>query len=269
MALLDQTLKPKAHRLFLVLGGFFITNALIAEFIGVKLFSLEQSLGFEPFSWSMFGQDGLGFTLTAGVVLWPVVFVMTDVINEYFGQKGVKLLSNMAVVLILYSFLMVYFAINLNPDDWWQAESGLATDPQAPAGQSIADMDFAFRKLFGQGLWIIIGSVTAFLVGQIVDVYVFHRIRRVTGEKKVWLRATGSTLVSQFIDSYIVLFIAFYVGAGWSWQRVLAIGLVNYLYKFVVAVLLTPVIYGAHHVIDRYLGKEVAEQLKAEAAGEI
>ena len=126
-------------------------------------------------------------------------------------------------------------------------------------------MDLAFNKIFGQGLWIIVGSLIAFLIGQIVDVFTFHRIKKLTGEGKVWLRATGSTLVSQFIDSFVVLIVAFYIGSDWDLVRVLAIGGVNYLYKFVVAIVLTPAIYGAHHLIDGYLGQELANQLKKDA----
>ena len=102
--------------------------------------------------------------------------------------------------------------------------------------------------------------------GQIIDVMVFHRIKKITGEKKVWLRATGSTLVSQFIDSYVVLIIAFYIGADWDLVLVLAIGTVNYLYKFSMAVLLTPMIYLGHYIIDNYLGKDMAHKMKLEAA---
>ena len=251
----------KKHRLFLILGGFFITNTLVAEFIGIKIFSLEKTLGLTPLDLKLFGVEGLGFSLTAGVMLWPVVFVMTDIINEYYGKKGVRLLSNMAVVLILYAFLMVLISINLMPNDWWQFQSGLRPDPD----QSLSDMDLAFRRIFGQGLWIIVGSLVAFLVGQIVDVFIFHRIKKITGEKKVWLRATGSTLVSQFIDSYVVLIIAFYVGSDWDLVRVLAIGTVNYIYKFSLALLLTPMIYLGHYVIDNFLGKEMADQMKQEA----
>ncbi len=130
----------------------------------------------------------------------------------------------------------------------------------------MGDYDFAFRLVFGQGLWIIIGSLVAFLIGQFLDVIVFHRIKKWSGDKMVWLRATGSTLISQFVDSFVVLFIAFYIGAGWSLTLVIAIGLVNYSYKFTMAIILTPLIYLAHYLIDNYLGEELATKLKAEAA---
>jgi queuosine precursor transporter len=257
-----EILKNKPVVLLYVLSGFFVANALTAEFMGVKIFSLESTFGFEPLSLKLFGVDGLGFNLSAGVLLWPMVFIMTDVINEYFGSRVVKFLSWMAVALILYAFIMIYWSIGLSPNDWWQYQSGLSTD----ATKSIANMDISYRKIMGQGLWIIMGSMVAFLVGQLVDVMVFHKIKAATGGKSIWMRATGSTLVSQFIDSFVVLFIAFYIGADWDIVRVIAIGIVNYSYKFLVAVVLTPVIYWIHNAIDNFVGPELAEKLKRDAA---
>jgi uncharacterized PurR-regulated membrane protein YhhQ (DUF165 family) len=258
----------KETRLFIVLGGFFVANAIIAEFIGVKIFSLEKTLGIKQAHLDLFGKDGLSFNLTAGVLLWPVVFVMTDVINEYFGRKGVRLLSFLAAGLISYAFIMCFLAIHLTPADFWPTshiKPGLSEDAQTAIRTGVGDYNAAFKLVFGQGLWIIIGSLVAFLVGQIIDVFVFHRIKRATGEKAIWLRATGSTLVSQFIDSFVVLIIAFYIGADWTLSLVLAIGVVNYIYKFVMAIVLTPVIYLAHWIIDGYLGHEVAHRMRHEA----
>ncbi len=245
-------LKHKENRLFIILGGFFITNAIIAEFIGVKIFSLERSFGFQPANWQFLGET-LSFELTAGVLLWPVVFIMTDIINEYFGKKGVRFLSVMAAALISFAFLMVFMAIKVVPADWWvkSGESG-----------GVVNMQFAFQKIFGQGLWIIVGSLFAFLVGQLLDVMVFQKLKKITGHKMIWLRATGSTLVSQLVDSFIVLFIAFYIGSDWTLFKVIAIGFNNYIYKFVVAIALTPVIYFAHWQIDKYLGHELAAKMK-------
>ena len=252
-------MNDKSSKLFYILGAFFVANALLAEFIGVKIFSLERWLGLDPVDFSFFGESSLSFNLTAGVLLWPVVFIMTDIINEYFGRKGVRFMSFTAAGLIAYAFLMVYIAMGLHPADFWiQRETNFG----------ILDMDLAFNTIFGQGLWIIVGSLTAFLIGQLVDVYVFHFLRSFTGSSKIWLRATGSTLVSQFIDSFVVLLIAFYFGAGWDLSLVLAIGVVNYIYKFAVAVFLTPLLYVLHYFIDNYLGKELANKLIEKAANE-
>ena len=164
-----STIDRKRNLLFIVLGGFFVANALVAEFIGIKIFSLERTFGFKPVNWTFFDIENLSFQLTAGVLLWPVIFVMTDVINEYYGKKGVKILSYLTVALIIYSFIMFALAINLTPADWWPASS---------AEKGVPDMQTAFTQVFGQGMWIIVGSVIAFLVAQLIDVVVFHRIKK-------------------------------------------------------------------------------------------
>ena len=104
----------RATRLFLALAGFFIADAIIAEFVGVKVFSLERTLGTGDWQWHLFGVSG-SLTFTAGVVYWPVVFVLTDMINEYFGRKGVRLVSWLAVAFISWAFFAAYVAIKLAP----------------------------------------------------------------------------------------------------------------------------------------------------------
>ncbi len=258
--MIQSIIKTKSTRLFVILAGFFVANALIAEFIGVKIFSLEDTLGVSRANIPLFG--GLfSFHLTAGVLLWPVVFVMTDIINEYYGPKGVRFLSFLAVGLISYAFFIVFGAIHLSPSEYFRM------------GDKVADSNAAFGGVFGQGLWIIIGSLVAFLVGQILDVLVFHKIKKLTGERKIWLRATGSTLISQLIDSFIVLVIAFYIGPRiegdiskqWTFNQVMVTASGNYIYKFIVAILLTPVIYLVHHWIENYLGKPMAGEMKRTA----
>ena len=256
---MKNLLSNKAVRLFTILAGFFVTNALVAEFIGVKIFALEPTIGMQPMEWNLFGQSG-SLMLTAGVLIWPVVFVMTDLINEYYGKRAVRILSYLTAGLISYAFLMVFISIGLTPADWWV---------KVYEQQGVPDMQAAFSQVFGQGLWIIGGSLVAFLVGQVLDAAVFHRLRLFTGERQLWLRATGSTLISQFVDSFVVLYIAFVLGPQkWSMELFLAVGTVNYAYKFVVAVVLTPVIYMAHYVIDWYLGQDVSLRMRMEARGD-
>ena len=249
----------KESKLFIVLGCFLIANAILAEFIGVKIFSVEESLGFSKFNINLLGVKDLSFNMSAGVVTWPLVFIMTDIINEYFGIKGVKFFSYLASILIGFAFLVVGLAMKLSSADFWIIQNINGTD---------TNMDNAFTGIFGQGMWIIVGSITAFLLGQIADVRIFHLIKKITGEKKLWLRATGSTLVSQFIDSFVVIFIAFYINPqyNWSWQMVAAIGLVNYTYKFIVALFMTPFLYLVHNIIDKYLGKELTFKMLTNAA---
>lgn len=264
--MIHTIIRNKATRLYILLGGFFIANAIIAEVIGVKIFSLENTLGIQSFHLSIFGNN-FSFNLTAGVLLWPAVFIMTDIINEYYGVRGVRFLSYLAAALIAYAFIMFQGAISLAPADFWKENF---------SRQNISNADDAYRIILGQGSWIIIGSLAAFLIGQILDVMVFHSIKKLTGEKAIWLRATGSTLVSQLIDSFVVLFIAFYIGPRvsanqgepWSFNLVMAICVGNYIYKFIVAIVMTPVIYLLHHFIEKYLGHSLAAEMKRGAMGE-
>lgn len=254
--MVTNILKDKPTKIFVVFAAFFVANALIAECIGTKIFSLEKLFGMQPSNFTIFGQSGISVSLTCGVLLWPLEFIMTDIINEYYGPKAVRRISIIAVSLITYAFIMFYAAIHVPPADFWIG-TGQAN--------GIPDMQKAFNGIFGQGMRIIIGSLVAFLVSQIVDVTIFHKIKKITGEKKVWLRATGSTLVSQLVDSYIVLFIAF--TGVFTWQQILAIGIVNYMYKASMAIILTPVIYLAENRIEHYVGKEAAIKMKRAAMG--
>ena len=249
----------KEQILFIILAGFFITNAIVAEFIGAKLFSLEKTIGILPFSFSFFGVNELSFNLTAGVLLWPVVFIMTDVINEYYGVKGVRMISWLTAGLIAFSFLMVWAVIHLEPASFWEIK-------KLKDGSEL-NMNLAFAQVFGQGLWIMIASIIAFLFGQVLDALVFRKIKIITGDSGVWIRATASTLVSQLVDSFVVLFIAFYIGAGWTFKTVLAVMLVNYLYKVFIAIAFIPFLYLVHGIIRRYLGKDLSAGLSQAAIG--
>lgn len=255
--MIRNMLRDKPTRLFIALASFFVANALIAECVGTKLFSLERTIGLTPHPFSLFGQSNLTYVLTCGALLWPLEFVLTDVVNEFYGPKAVRRISYTAIGLISYAFVMFYLAIHVPADEsFWKSSQ---------SANGVPDMQAAFVAIFGQGMWIIFGSLVAFLVSQLVDVYVFHRIKKVTGEKKVWLRATGSTLVSQLVDSFIVLSIAF--GKDWGWQRVLAVGLVIYSYKAVMALVLTPVIYVVENRIAAYFGPETTLRMKQAAMG--
>ena len=254
-----RPLHDRAVQLFIVLAAFFCANAVLAELIGVKIFALEDTLGIDPLNWNLFGQTG-SLSFTAGTLLWPVVFIMTDTINEFFGKRGVRFISWLAAALITYGFVFAFAAIALVPADWWVT---------AMSQHGVPDYQAAFAAIFGQGLWTIAGSLVAFIVGQLVDVSVFHRIRRATGERHVWLRATGSTAVSQLVDSFLVIWIAFVLGPQqWPTSLFLAVSTVNYVYKLLFAIALIPLLYLMRRLITRWLGAERAQQLRNDAAAD-
>ena len=177
----------KKHWLFVFLAGLFITNAVTAELISNKLIEI-------PISFDFFGGKVGPFVTIVGILPWPIVFLLTDLLNEFYGYKVVRRLSWITAILIAYCFIIVGIAMEI------------------PAvnieGSNLSD-DAAFNKVFGQAQMVIVGSICAFLVSQLLDAYIFTWIKSKTGEKFIWLRSTGSTLVSQFIDSYIVLYIGF------------------------------------------------------------
>ena len=255
--MIHSILADKATRLFLMLGGFFAANALLAEMIGVKLFQLEHSLGLSKADFSLLGQEHLSFVLSVGVLPWPIVFIMTDVINDYYGVRGVRFLTLLTAALIAFAFIVMYFAIGMPPAEFWIGMNATAGVP---------DMQAAFSGVFGQGMNIIVGSLTAFVIGQLVDAFVFRRIKRITGDKRIWLRATGSTVLSQLIDSVVVTYVAFWLlRDDFSFALCTAMVLTAYSYKFVVAVLATPLVYLVHAGVERYLGAERAAAMRAAA----
>ncbi len=202
---------------FLLLAGVFITNALLAEIMGGKLIQIGP------------------FALSIGVIPWPIVFLTTDLINEYFGVNGVRRLTLITVGMIVYAFFIIFLAMKV------------------PAAGFSPVTDEAFNMVFGQSLWIIVGSVVAFALSQFIDVIIFRALRQRTKGKMLWLRATGSTAVSQLVDSIVIIGIAFWLPGKVKTSEFLAVATTNYSYKFLIAIALTPLIYILHGVIDKYL----------------
>lgn len=233
----------------MILSGIFLTNAIIAEIIGAKMFSLEAVFGL-PAAQIPIGSFKQDFNLPAGALPWPIVFITSDIINEYFGPKGVKRISYLGAILITYGFLIIFISTHLPPAQFWL---------DVNRGDTNFDINFAFAKIFRQGLNIIVGSIAAFLLSQLLDAYVFQYLRNITGSNRIWLRATVSTIVSQLVDSYVVIFIAFYVFGNWSFAQVLSTGVNSYLYKVAMAILLIPVLYIVHSIIDKYLHSKTNE----------
>lgn len=252
--MIHNIIKDKPTRLFIVLGGFFIANAIVAEVIGVKIFSLEDTIGMQRADFSLLGAEHLSFSLSVGVIPWPVIFVLTDIINEYYGVKGVRFLSVLTVGLIAFAFFVFYFAIHTAPDtNYWLTSYSKGGVP---------DMQAAFNAIFGQGMNIIVGSLAAFLIGQVADAMVFRKIKKFTGERGIWMRATLSTLISQLIDSFVVTWVAFSLFRGVSFGQTTAWAMTAYTYKFIIAILFTPAVYGIHWLAERYLGEELAKNMK-------
>ena len=212
--------QSRKDTVYIILAGIFIANAIVAELIGGKLIDVGSAV------------------MSIGILPWPIVFITTDLINEYFGEKGVKKLSLITAVLIAYTFFVLYLAMKIPST----GISSVTTDQ--------------FNAVFGQSQLIIIGSIVAFLASQLIDVSIFHFVKKRTGNKMIWLRSTGSTAISQFFDSFIVLGIAFYLPGIMDTKTFIISGLTGYTVKLAIAVLMTPLIYLGHYLIENYLKKD-------------
>jgi uncharacterized integral membrane protein (TIGR00697 family) len=213
--------KTRKDFVFVILAGIFITNAVTAELIGGKLIQIGP------------------FVMSIGILPWPIVFLTTDLINEYFGEKGVKKLSLITACLIAYAFVILFVAIGI------------------PAAKGISPVsDEQFHAVFGQSMWIIVGSIIAFMVSQLIDVTVFWFFKNKTGNQKIWLRTTGSTIISQLFDSFIVLGIAFWLPGKINFDTFISSALTGYTFKLIIAIVLTPLIYFGHYTIKKYLADE-------------
>lgn len=234
----------RPQKLFTVCTAVFVTALVVAEATASKFFTAFTL----PTPITILGQAFGEVIMTAGVIAFPVTFIFTDLINEYFGKRGIRFVTLVGMGMIVFEYLLLQGAMAV-------PTSAISPVPAA-----------AFDTVFGASGRIIFGSLTAYLIGQLADITLFHWLRGLTKGRYLWLRATGSTFGSQFLDTLIVLFVAF--AGRLSLQSILAITLFNYAYKFVIAIAITPLIYAAHWVMDRYLGAETAEALIARAEGQ-
>jgi len=213
---------------FLVLGAIFLAHALLGELIGGKLIEVG------------------GWTMSIGVIPWPIVFVVTDLINEHYGPRAVRRLTLISVGIITYTFLLLILCINV----------------KAASFSPVSDA--AFQNVFGQSLWIIVGSIVAFAISQIVDAAVFVFVRARTKERYLWARSVGSTLISQIVDTYIINIIAFGISGKLTMRQIVNVSTTNYGYKTLIALATIPVIYLGHGMAERYFGSSHAASIKTE-----
>jgi len=201
---------------FLVLSSIFLCHALLGELIGGKLIEFR------------------GWTMSIGVIPWPIVFVVTDLINEHYGPRAVRRLTLIAVGLIGYTFLVLLACMNVT------------ASPISPVS------DDAFRAVFGQSLWIIVGSLIAFAISQVVDAAAFVFVRARTKDRLLWARAVGSTVVSQIVDTYVINAIAFGIPGKLTISQIVNLSTTNYGYKLLIALATLPLIYMGHGLAERY-----------------
>lgn len=227
----SEIVNGRRQWLFIFLVGLFITNAVTAELISNKLIQI-------PINFFFLGKEFGPYTTIVGILPWPVVFILTDLLNEFYGFKAVKRISWITAILIAYCFIIVGLSLSI---------------PAVEIEGSKLATNESYNLVFGQAQMVIVGSIVAFLISQLLDAYVFNWIKKKTGNKLIWLRSTGSTLFSQLIDTYVVLYIGFVLPGSLKMSDFLAIAPTNYILKIIIAISLTPMIYLGHYLVKRFL----------------
>jgi len=226
-----------AQKIYLWLATLFIASLLIADIVGIKLFRI-------PLPFTLFGFDAIEHT--CGMLTFPVTFILTDLVNEYYGPRAARRLTYLGLAAALFAFVVMNAAQAM---------------PYLDAPWNVRKEQF--DAIFGSAKVMYMASLCAYLVGQLSDIWVFGVFKRLTGERFVWLRATGSTVISQFIDSFVVSYLAFSLGRQIfadpasppaPASAIPAIAVTGYALKFTLAVAATPVIYAGRWAMHRYFG---------------
>jgi uncharacterized integral membrane protein (TIGR00697 family) len=221
------------QRLYIYLCAVFLTALLIGDTIGSKLFTVGIPLGFTT----------MQVTLSVGVIWFPITFLLTDVINEFYGSRGARFVTFLGFWMAIAAFLIILCARQI---------------PAAPFSPVKQD---AFNNVLGNANRIFFASLVAYLVGQLVDIAIFQAAKRLTQSRHIWLRSTGSTLISQLFDTLVVTTIAFSSTLTAAELRNTLVS--QYVVKVLFAIALTPIIYAMHGVLHRRLH---IEEHPAEAA---
>lgn len=203
-------------RLYLALVATFLTALLIADVTAGKFFQVGT------------------LSISVGIIPFPITFVLTDIVNEYYGREGARLMTAVGAAMLVFAFLMITVARVL------------------PAAENSPIPQAAFVAVFGMSWRFFGASLGAFVLGQFADIQAFHAMKRITQSRLLWLRATGSTAISQVVDTLFVnvAALAGIVAAG----NIAKIILVSYAYKMAVAILLTPLLYMAHGFFTNRFG---------------
>lgn len=214
------------HKLFLALTVTFCTCLVVGDLIGGKLVSGELF--------------GFRFTTTVGMLPFPVTFLLTDVINEFYGKRSARVVTFLGFYMAALTFFLVLVAASIP----------IAELTRAPDWTGVTEA--GFQQVFVGSLRMLGASLVAYLTAQLTDIAVFAALRRVSQGRHLWLRATGSTVVSQAIDTLAITLVAW---AGLlPVSEMVRIMVSAYTLKLVIAVGLTPLVYGLHALIERNLG---------------
>lgn len=208
------------QKLFAVLVALFITSLLVGDLIGGKLYDIGVEIA------------GFPLGISVGMIPFPIVFLLTDLINEFYGKKAARFVTLVGFAMAWFTIVVLQLAVIVP----WPASTFQAS----------------FDMIFASSQKILFASTIAYLTAQFIDIAIFHFVKRKLGDRMLWLRATGSTVVSQLIDTVVIGFIVW--SSSKTIPEIVGIVLTSYATKVVVAIGATPLIYAGHALVERGLG---------------
>ena len=208
----DNTFKDQ---FYLVLAGIFIASLVTCNLIANKFVTVD--LGFKV------------FIVSAGILPYPLTFLVTDLISELYGQKKANLVVFSGFIASLFVLLFLWLGGQFN---------------SIPS--SIVD-DVTYNSVFRNAWRLIAASMVAYLIAQFIDVRIFHFWKRLTNGKHLWLRNNGSTIASQLVDTSLVICILF-IGV-WKPDQIISAIFDGWMFKMLMAFIDTPIIYGILYLL--------------------
>ena len=205
------------NKFYLILAGIFIASLVSSNLIFQKFFT-----------WSPFGL--YTFEISVGILPYPITFLVTDLISELYGKKKADQVVISGLIAAIFVIGSILFADSLPHTEWSPVDSA------------------TFNKVFGLFGPAVFASMVAYLTAQFIDIRMFHFWKRLTKGKHLWLRNNASTIVSQFVDTASVLLLLCFANVL-AWDRFLPLLENGFLFKVLIALIDTPIIYGVIHAL--------------------
>ena len=230
-----MNMDKNSDKLYIILAGVFIASLVSCNLIFQKFFQLDI--------WVPFIGE-YTFEQSVGLLPYPITFLVTDIISEVYGQKK----ANQVVTAGLFASLFMLLVISIS--------NLLPATPWSPVN------DVTFNKVFGLSGAAVFASMMAYLIAQYIDVRVFHFWKKLTHGKHLWLRNNASTVFSQFIDTFAVLFLLCFLNVL-SWDKFPVLLANGFLFKVFFAAFDTPIAYGVIYLIRKKLGLKFGEEVSS------
>ena len=222
--------KKLAFNIYLILAAIFITSLVVSNLIFQKFFY-----------WNFFGWHT--FELSVGILPYPITFLVTDLISEIYGKKKANQVVITGIFASIFSLIIVMVSDGVPATEW------------SPINNE------TFHKVFGLSALAVFASMMAYLVAQFVDIRIYHFWKRKTQGRHLWLRNNFSTISSQFLDTFSVLFLLCSFGViEWNLFGILLLN--GFLFKLLIALLDTPILYFFVYWFRRKFNLEAGEEIE-------